>query len=684
MISDPAVRARLGERMTLYGPWVTFGGTLLLLAWLTVSPPGPIHAIGFAAGEPFSIAPAEPARVLSVAVEPGQEVAAGQILASVDAAAVEAELAIAEAERAALTAEAAAEAAGVAREERSERGDLEVAVARAQIALQEQEEAYARAEAGVRALESERARIRSLLGEGLATRDDLGRIEIAHAEAKQRAAEKPETIRILREQLRDATARRDQAAASDGAGVAVAPLHRQIEVVERRIEDLARRRAEATLRAPTHGRVTEVLKRPGEIAARDMPVVAMVRSRVDRVAACLAERDALAVHEGDAAVLRLRGGVGPLTRGRVISLGPFVDELPERCQTSVLRRARGRNAVVLLDDEIETLPGQAFDVRFVSGDRPGNGAVAVAAERDEKPRPMRVPEKLSRHSRFEPSGALWQADLLRYLVVSDDTGREIEHVPWLFTMDVEGHVDADPLAVTGINELNDLESVASDADGSIYLLSSQSHSSKGNRPRSRTAFLRVAAAGRSYAVTGEVHIAEALDGADASLRARLGLESGTRELEIEGLAVRAGAAYFGLKAPLDAAGNAMIWRLPDVRGAFDAERFDPDRLELWARVPLRAQAGGADVAAGISDLLFLPDGTLLLTATPAAGDGATESGCIVHVAHAQPGLLVPRVVRTFPGMRPEGLSIAPAPGRFLVVFDAGEADPFWIDLPWPG
>lgn len=669
----------------VHGPWATFGITVLLLAWLAVSPPGAVRAVGFAEGERLSIAPPEPTRVLTVAVEPGQAVTAGQILATLDTAAIDAELAIAEAERAALEAEEAAEAAGVAREERSERGDLDADVARARVALATQEEEYARVKAEVTALESERARLRSLLVDGLTTREELARIEIAYAEAKQRAGEKPETLRTLRDQLSAATDRRDSATASDGAGVAIAPVRRQIEVVDRRIEDLARRRADATLRAPTRGRVIDVVKRGGEIAAPDMPVVVMVRSRVDRVAVCLAEHDAMAVREGDGAVLRLRGGAAaPLARGRLLSLGPFVDELPERCQTNVLRRVRGRNAVVLLDEEVETVPGQAFDVRFVGGARPRSVAVAEAVEREERPRLMRVPEQLVRHSRFEPSGVVWYAELLRYLVVSDDTGREREHVPWVFTMDVDGQVDADPLSVSGIDQLNDLESVASDADGAIYLLSSQSYSKKGNRLRSRTAFLRIAAAGRSYTVTGELHIAEALDSAEASVLDRLGLKAGTGDLDIEGLAIRADAAYFGVKSPLDSAGNAMIWRLPDVRAAFDENRFDPGRLELWAQVPLRAKSGDVDVAAGISDLLFLPDGTLLIAATPSTGATGDESGCIAHVAQPRPGLLAPRILRTFPGLRPEGLGLAPVSGRFVVVFDSGEAQPSWIELPWPG
>ena len=572
------MRHRFRERMVKSGPWVTFAVTLLLVAWLATSPTGPIGVIGFAEGEPFSIAPALPARVLTVAVEPGQEVVAGQILATVDAADIDAELAIAEAERAALREQATTDAA-------------------------------------------------------------------------------------------------------------VAPLRGQIEVVERRIDDLLRRKAETTLRAPTRGRVTLVLKRPGESAAPDMPVIAMVRSQVDRVVACLSEHDALAIHDGDGAVLRPRGGGAVRSiRGRVISLGPFVAELPERCQSSVLRRARGRDVVVLLDEAIEAVPGQAFDVRFVAGLPPADGAVAVAAEHDEKPKPMWVPESLARISRFEPSGALWRAELLRYIVVSDDTGQEgeREHVPWLFTMDVDGRVDADPLVVSGVDELNDLESLTSDAGGSIYLLSSQSYSSKGNRRRSRTAFLRLDARARSFAVTGELHIAESLDAAPSSIRKRLGLEAGTRDLDIEGLAIRGGAAYFGVKAPLDSAGNAMIWRLPDVREAFEAGEFDPVRLEAWARVPLRVQAGAGEASGGISDLLFLPDGTLLISATSADDDASSKSGSIVHVAEPRAGLLAPRVVRTFIGRRPEGLSIAPAPGRFLAVFDERDAQPSWIDLPWPG
>ena len=669
-----------------FGPWLTFAATVTLIAWLASTHSGPTGVIGFAEGDTLSIGPTDSARVLTVAVEVGQEVAAGQVLATLDTGALDAELAVAEAEWAALEAKLAAERVGAAKDERTELGELEATLERARISVAKEEESYLRADTEREALDAERRRIRALLDDGLATRQDLARIDVKCAAAKQKAEGQAETLRMLREQLRGAIERRDQMALSGDIRVAVEPLRKQIEIVNRRIDGLKRQRADATLHAPTPGRVTGVLKRPGETAGVDSPVITMVREHVDRVVACVTEYDALAVHDGEAAVLQPRDGTSSRLTGRVISLGPMVEELPARCQRSPLVRAWGRDVVVLLDQSSGTVPGQAFYVSFVSDRRSAGEGSANAAQSADHARLMSVPPELALHSRFEPSGVSWQPELLRYLVVSDDTGvpAAFDHAPWLFTMAVDGSVDPAPVAVMGVPELNDLEAVTKDIDGTVYVLSSQSYSKSGARHSSRTAFLRLQPRERSYDVTGELHIAEALDAADPSVLTRLGIPSGTRELEIEGLSMHAGAAYFGLKAPLDAAGRAMIWRLPDVRAAFDRGRIDVDRIELWASVPLSVEADHREVPGGVSDLLFLPDGSLLIATTPSDADATAESGSVVHVSDPQPGVLEPRTVRSFAGLRPEGLSIAPTPGRFLVVFDAGEGTPSWIELPWSG
>jgi hypothetical protein len=98
---------------------------------------------------------------------------------------------------------------------------------------------------------------------------------------------------------------------------------------------------------------------------------------------------------------------------------------------------------------------------------------------------------------------------------------------------------------------------------------------------------------------------------------------------------------------------------------------------------MTVQADGHQVPAGISELLSLPDGTLLLAATATSGDPDHQSGSLWWTAAAASGVLNAVRIREFDGLKPEGLSLSPTPGRLVVAFDTGDDDPLWTELPWP-
>ena len=144
-----------------------------------------------------------------------------------------------------------------------------------------------------------------------------------------------------------------------------------------------------------------------------------------------------------------------------------------------------------------------------------------------------------------------------------------------------------------------------------------------------------------------------------------------------------GALYLGLKGPLDDQGRAAIWKIEDPAALFKSRSIDAAKLSVWARVQVDAEVDGKSVPGGISELLFAPDGSLVLTSTSSRVEGAVESGRLWTVAAPKGGVLAPRLVRTFDGKKPEGLSEAAAKGSLAVVFDAGSDTPSWLTMPWP-
>jgi multidrug resistance efflux pump len=648
-------------------------GTLGAAAWLHFGAESRGHIVAFAQSTPEAIAPTEIAKVLRIDVQVGDTVEAGQIVANLDTAAIDGEIALAEAERARLEAAMRAEQKLLARRLDVDLESLEREVAR-------QREDQLRAAAQAKALDVEVLRVKHLVDDHQAVYDDYARLDLQRASVAAVATEKPKTLQLLAKQLKAAKDRRKEL--NEGDTDLAEKFAADLRVAQRNIERLKQRRSSYVLRATQRGRVAAIDKRPGEVAAPGDAVVRLV-STGSRVVACVPERVALGIREGDPAKLWIRGQQSAILHGKTVVLGPLVTELPARCWVTPKVPMWGREVTVELEGPMDVLAGQAFDVVFEPAKVPPSPALpksAAANQAAATPQAMKMPPALAQRTRFEPSGILAQPGEGRYLVISDDTGRDgDEGAPWIFAMSKDGDLQSEPLTIHGIDELSDVEAIAAGDAGEIYLLSSQSYSKKGKRKAARTALLRLRKQGSGYRVDGEAHLAELLD-ADSARATALGLPDGTRNLDIEGLATRDGALYLGLKAPLDAQGKALIWKIESPAALFEGKPLASVGASAWARVRVDVEVDGKNTPGGISDLLFLPDGKLAITSTPATADG--DGGALWRVDAPESGSLNPSLVKRFPGLKPEGISQSFAPDKLMVVFDTGGGAPLFEEIPW--
>jgi hypothetical protein len=143
-----------------------------------------------------------------------------------------------------------------------------------------------------------------------------------------------------------------------------------------------------------------------------------------------------------------------------------------------------------------------------------------------------------------------------------------------------------------------------------------------------------------------------------------------------------GGLLLGLKAPLGPRDDAQIWHLERPDALLAAGDLAAGQLKLWGRVPLTVSADGATAPGGISELLELPDGSLLISATATGPEPTRQDGALYHVAD-RAGLAQPRLVRSFPGRKPEGLARSGSGDAIVIVFDAGAEAPLWMEQPWP-
>jgi len=142
----------------------------------------------------------------------------------------------------------------------------------------------------------------------------------------------------------------------------VEPARRAVEVQKAAIRQLDLQIEQLTLHAPSDGLVTTITHRPGEIVAAGIEIVSLVSARPGVLVAELSEGMAARVKLGQGVSVRSKELFSHALHGRVIELAPEVDEMFPRARPSPGIAAWGRRATVQLDGGGEVLPGQAFSV----------------------------------------------------------------------------------------------------------------------------------------------------------------------------------------------------------------------------------------------------------------------------------------------------------------------------------
>lgn len=661
-------------------------------------------ARGYVEGISYGIVSPQTGRIASVQVLPGQRVQAGQVIAMLDDHELREELAALTAER--LRMEAELETAAM--ETRLRVGDssreIEESIDSVELARRQ-----ARADRSVHAaelaeLDAQVEESRALVDQRMLDRGALVGLEIQLAALRKQLEADDGIIRQLDGQALATRARRVALPGSDATGRTTRAMIAALAAIREQEAALDRRREALELRAPGPGEVTALLVRPGELAVEGAVVATIAgpaQTSTDgraSVLVCATEAQAARIEVGEAVELAPPEGGGMVLTAHVRRLAPEIAQLPPRCWTDPRIPLWGRMVYLATDEPVELLPGQSFAVAFSGRPSPHAEpapllAAPLAAATEPTPRdpgtagpPLAivVPPELAARTRFEPSAITWWPGRERYIVASDDTGLPdtTEHAPWLFLMDPTGRVDAEPLRIEGLDAMSDVESLALAPDGALYVLASQSRSRKGKRSAARQLFARLEVAATGLRATASVRLATQLDRMGPALLAELGLPD-TDALDIEGMTpTAAGGLLLGLKGPVAPQGGALVWHLPHPDRLLATGEPAAGGLTLWGRIPLTITADGAAAPAGIAELLELSDGSLLVAATAAGAEPKVQSGALYHV-RGREALAEPTLVRTFPGLKPEGLTRSAQDDAIAVVFDAGGGLPQWTEQPWP-
>lgn len=294
------------------------------------------------------------------------------------------------------------------------------------------------------------------------------------------------------------------------------------------------------------------------------------------------------------------------------------------------------------------------------------------------PAPITVPAALAAQNRtIEPSGVVWAEPLERYLVVSDDTGSSSDgHRPWVFAMSRTGAFDEAAVPILGLEALNDAEAICKGPAGTFFLTTSHSPNKKGHTRPERRMLLQLALRGRALQVIGKVDLTTARSATGASLLELAGLDPKGR-LDIEALTFSDGALLVGLKSPLSARGGAVILRLAEAAAVLGRGSIPAGALTRTLELPLEVERDGRPVHQGISDLLALADGSLIVLANSPKGLPHDGGGAMYWL---KAGARTPILLQRFRGLKPEGVTLAEGGKGLVLVFDNDSKPPLWT--PW--
>ena len=692
---------RLGRTLrTRVAPWVIWLLTISAAGWLWYDGRSNLPVVGYADGVEYQVSAARQGAIARVSVRVGQEVAAGQVIAVLSSRELEAQIDVLEAELERTKAARGAARVQLERDQQRLVGRLDEAIAQTERDRVEASQRRSIQGARLKALRARQRKVEKLLAENLVRRsvtDDRLAIELAGARAQVGAAQ-PEAA-ILKKQIDMLMERRAAIASAAHQAAMLRPHDASIVVIERRLDRLKSEREQLVVRAPTNGTIAQILLRRGSVVAAGNPIVTMMGADgASKVVACLDESRATSAPIGSAVEVTPRGTSLKL-RGKVVALAPRVGALPVQCRLDPRVEIWGRKVMIALDEPTALVSGQRFVVTFDNlqplVDAPQHARASRPAPKPTRTSgeamPVGVPPALNKLSRLEASGLTWVHALDRYVVVSDDTGhkRTNEGAPWLFTMDRKGMLDPSPLQVTGVEAWSDLEGIAPGRRGGLWVLASNSASSKGKRPKKRQVFAHLLPQSqRGFAVSGMVYLWKLLATVPSEQLGKLGI---TREslnrINFEGLAAHpAGGLLIGLKAPLDDQGRALIWHVRYPKRLVDQSSLAAGELTRWAAVALKcSDRAGTQHAAGVAELLWLPDGGLLVAATTSDSRKRSQAGALWHIRDptVRDGVLSAAKWRAYPALKPEGLALTPDGNAVAVVFDLGNKEPMWAELPWP-
>jgi len=340
--------------------------------WLATGDAGVADAPAQVLPQEFRIAAAETGRLARIDAAPGQRVRAGDVLARLDTAVLEREIAVGEARLRQLSAEPGASSAimdsdGYA-SERKFQADLDDAESQ----LDAARAAQSQQAADLTAQREEIQRQRQLVKEGLTRADRVEDLEVRARSAADALALWPARIDALKSRqqaagarLREWRERHKPSSAPVSREARLQPLLDRIAEQREALRVQRARLAAASIIAPADGEVVSVSARAGDIASSGVPFVVVHGTGPRMLVAYVNERAQLS--PGASAIARRRTPAREEIPTTVQRVSDAVVQIPARFWLLPTMPQWGREVYLEMASNAPLDGGEAIDVKFLTG-----------------------------------------------------------------------------------------------------------------------------------------------------------------------------------------------------------------------------------------------------------------------------------------------------------------------------
>jgi multidrug resistance efflux pump len=467
------------------------------------------------------------------------------------------------------------------------------------------------------------------------------------------------------------------------------PLAEQVNRLEDELRILNGDRDRLVITAQISGLIGSVDFKPGEKVSPFIPILTLHVASPSFVRGY--------IHEDVYSQVAVKQKVGVQSthdrknkvEGEVIGVGARIVEYPARLRKraevliwgrEIIIRIPGDNRFLLGEKVLISMPGK----QGLPGPRKPP-ATSLQPAPAPAPKPPTAEASEIRESRvaaagmagtngelpgIEASGLLHLPDIGRFLVISDDTEKK---KPLVFLMDSSLKI-VKTVSIRGLDKIDDMEAVSAGEDGSVYLLSSQSHTKGGKLPKHRKLLVKAKRAGEDLVLDAEMPLYDLLDkasaeNADEPWAAFIRKAIDDRSMDIEGMAVHQGGLFLGFKAPL-LDGMAVVLRIEDAAGLLSGKLPAKKAISIWKTLDLKDVRTGT--ACGVADLIFTGKDAWLLST------GTADDRHLGELWVLRDGSGKAERIKDFGGEKPEGLAWHAARKSLFIAFDNGSSRPSQI------